>query len=261
MSITAHCLVVNEENFIWYAIKSVIDFVDKIIIFDTGSTDKTVAIIESLANEYPNKIIFEEKGQCNKKQHTELRQEMIDRTTTDWFMILDGDEVWTIRSMQEAIKTIQVNSNIDCLIAPFYLCVGDVFHRYYAKGSIEMLGKKDFFYPRFIKMKENVHWDGDYNQDVLVFADGREVFRNETTIILQNRYWHLTHLKRSALDDQDFSSYGSRKEKRRETYFILGRRIKESVPEVFNLKPGIAPLGGVQSFVNFIKLIFAHQGR
>ena len=58
--ITAHCLIKNEENFVWYAIKSVVDFVDKIIVFDTGSTDKTVELIKKLAEEYPEKIIFEE---------------------------------------------------------------------------------------------------------------------------------------------------------------------------------------------------------
>jgi glycosyltransferase involved in cell wall biosynthesis len=101
MQLTVHCLIKNEENFIFYAIKSVVDFVDKIIIFDTGSTDKTVAIVNSLVNQYPHKIIFEEKGDCNKSQHTLLRQEMIEKTKTEWFMVLDGDEIWTKRGMEE----------------------------------------------------------------------------------------------------------------------------------------------------------------
>ena len=108
-TITAHCLIKNEENFVWYAIKSVVDFVDKIIVFDTGSTDKTVELIKKLAEEYPEKIIFEEKGSCDKVRHTHLRQEMLKKTNTDWFMILDGDEVWTKRGAEEAIKIISEN--------------------------------------------------------------------------------------------------------------------------------------------------------
>jgi glycosyltransferase involved in cell wall biosynthesis len=56
MQLTVHCLIKNEENFIFYAIKSVVDFVDKIIIFDTGSTDKTVAIVNSLVNHPRRKL-------------------------------------------------------------------------------------------------------------------------------------------------------------------------------------------------------------
>lgn len=145
MRLTAHCLVKNEENFIGYAIASVIDFVDTIIVFDTGSTDKTIEIVKDLLAKHPSKIIFEEKGECDKKRHTQLRQEMIDRTRTDWFMILDGDEVWTRRAMQEAVQTIKENQDVECLLAPFYLCVGDMYHQYAKKGEIEMLGKKDFF--------------------------------------------------------------------------------------------------------------------
>lgn len=41
-TITAHVMVKNEEFFIFEAIRSVIEHVDKMIIFDTGSTDGTV---------------------------------------------------------------------------------------------------------------------------------------------------------------------------------------------------------------------------
>jgi len=46
--IVVHCLVKNEENFIWYAINSVLPFVDKIMIWDNDSTDKTIEIIKSI---------------------------------------------------------------------------------------------------------------------------------------------------------------------------------------------------------------------
>jgi glycosyltransferase involved in cell wall biosynthesis len=230
-TITAHCIVKNEENFVRYAIKSVVDFVDKIIVFNTGSTDKTVEIVQGLVKEYPDKIIFEEKGECDKKRHTELRQEMVDRTTTDWFMILDGDEVWTKRGMGEALKIINADKSVECLIAPFYLCVGDVYHKYYKDGNFEILSRKDFFFPRFIKRIRGVHWFGSYNADSLYDNDGKVFFQEKNSIFLRNRYWHLTHLKRSSKDDEEYSSYGMRKDKRRETYFILGRKINESVPE------------------------------
>ncbi len=254
MSITAHCLVKNEENFINYAIKSVINFVDHVIVFDTGSTDKTVAIIQNLAKEYPNKIIFEEKGLCDEARHTQLRQEMVERTKTDWFMILDGDEIWTERVLSEAKKVIAESAGAECLVAPFYLCVGDIYHEYYRKGKINILGKMDFHYPRFIKITPGIHWQGDYNKDTLLDKNNEEFCKAANSRFLSNKYWHATHLRRSSQDDSDYSSGGNRKVKRRLTYFIIGNKINEPLPEILQNKNGYK-MDVITSFINFIKLI------
>jgi glycosyltransferase involved in cell wall biosynthesis len=255
-SITAHCLVKNEENFIWYAIKSVVDFVDQIIVFDTGSTDKTVEIIQNLVKEYPDKIIFEEKGLADGKRHTELRQEMLNKTQTDWFMILDGDEVWTKRGMEEALGIIKNKPAIECVIATFYLCVGDIFHYTFRKGPIEILGQKDFFYPRFLKITKGIHWAGDYNMDTLMTGAGDLFCKNSNSFILQSKYWHTTHLSRSSKDDNDYSSGGNRHDKRRLTYFLIGRKINEIIPEVFEWKTAEFRMSWPVSFINFFKLLW-----
>ncbi|OGH92245.1 MAG: hypothetical protein A2534_04975 [Candidatus Magasanikbacteria bacterium RIFOXYD2_FULL_39_9] len=255
-SITAHCLVKNEENFVYYTIKSVVNFVDTIMVFDTGSTDKTVEIIKDLVKEYPNKIIFEEKGVADGKRHTELRQEMLDRTKTEWFMVLDGDEVWTKRVMEEALGVIKSKSTVEAILAPFYLCVGDIYHRTFRKGPMKMLGRQDFFYPRFIKIVNGVHWSGDYNQDTLLTGDKKVFCADNNSVILQEKYWHMTHLKRSSQDDNDYSSGGNRRIKRRLSYFIIGRKINEPAPEVFAGKEAELKMPYPISFINFFKLLF-----
>ena len=50
MSIWAHTLVKNEERFVWFAINSVIDYVDEMRVWDNGSSDSTVKIIKSIKN-------------------------------------------------------------------------------------------------------------------------------------------------------------------------------------------------------------------
>ena len=60
MKIWANTVVNNEENFIWFSVMSVIKFIDRIVIYDTGSTDNTVSIIEELKRKNPGKIIFKE---------------------------------------------------------------------------------------------------------------------------------------------------------------------------------------------------------
>jgi glycosyltransferase involved in cell wall biosynthesis len=58
-SLTSHSVVKNEEQYIGYALRSVLPFVDSALVFDTGSTDNTVAVIEEVMKEFPGKIIFE----------------------------------------------------------------------------------------------------------------------------------------------------------------------------------------------------------
>ena len=256
-SLTVHCLVKNEDRFIWYAIKSVVDFVDQVLVFDTGSTDETVEIIKELRSLYPNKILFEAKGECDKRRHTLLRQEMIERTNTSWFMILDGDEVWTRRAIREALETMRTRTNLECLIAPFYLCVGDIYHksRY---GQYVLNGKKAHATPRFFKKTTGIHWDGEYNNDAVIDGSGVKVFEKEHVAWLTDHFWHLTHLIRSSGSGEEFSSGSVRKDKRRLTYFLVGKKINEEIPEVFLIKPQpkyIQRLSFLRSFINLLKLL------
>ncbi len=255
MSITAHCLVKNEENFVGYAIRSVINYVDKIIVFDTGSTDQTVEIINKIQKEFPGKILFEEKGKCDKKRHTELRQEMIDKTSTEWFMILDGDEVWTDRALEEALEIIKANSGAECVLVPFYLCVGDIFHQTVRKGGIELFDWQGFFYPRFFKKIRGIKWAGDFNNDTNVDEENKLFFKKNTCYLIKNKYWHLTHLQRSSKDLDDYSSFGSRGVKRRSTYFLIGKKIRDKMPEVFLLDQNNYRLSFLKSVQNFFKLM------
>ena len=63
MKIWANTLVRNEERYIWFAAMSVIEHVDKILIWDTGSDDATVMIIKEIKKLYhriekDSKVIF-----------------------------------------------------------------------------------------------------------------------------------------------------------------------------------------------------------
>jgi len=253
-SITAHCLVKNEEAFVAFAVRSVIDFVDQIFIFDTGSEDRTIAIVTELQKEFPHKIIVEEKGKCSKEEHTQLRNEMVERTKTDWFMVLDGDEVWTARAMEEAKVAITSTRELECLMAPFYLCVGDVFHETILPGSVTALGRTGFFAQRFLKKTRGIHWEGKYGFDTVYDEYGTVFFTEQNTAFLQHKFWHLTHLKRSSILS-DFSSGAKRGNKLILTYFWVGKKIKEPVPEVFS--GALLRVTPVRSFVHFFGWVFS----
>lgn len=254
MSITAHCIVKNEEHFVGYALRSVLPSVEKVIVFDTGSTDATCAVIRGIAAEFPGKVVFEEKGPCGKARHTELRQEMLDRTATDWWMIVDGDEVWTKRAIDEA-RAASTGTAADCLFAPFHLCVGDIFHEYRRRGAYEVLGRRGNYALRFMRRIPGVRWDGAYGEDALKDASGSIFSTEKNSLFLKNAFWHLTHLTRSSADDLDYSSGGSRAMKRRLTYFLIGKRIAEPLPEVFSGEGRRMRISPFRSFVSFFRLI------
>ena len=258
-TLAIHCLVKNEENFIKPAIMSAIDFADKVFVFDTGSTDRTASIIKELAAAYPDKIVFEEKGECDRVRHTALRQEMIERTAADWFMILDGDEVWTKKAMIEAKSAMETaaGNGITCLVSPFYLCVGDIYHQARRRGQFDILGKLGCHTPRFIK-RDGVCWQGDYNEDTLVdTATGQALCQRENSAFLKEKFWHLTHLRRSSEDDAVYSSGNCRAAKRRETYFLIGKRICESPPEDLLGGEGARRLPLIESVINLFRLALA----
>src|SRR3989344_4882806 len=164
--ITAHCLVRNEENFIWFAINSVIDNVEKVIVWDTGSTDGTVEIIKTIKSP---KIEFEEKGKSAAKTLVQHRQEMIDKTDTDWIMILDGDEVWWDEAMQNTKYQI-LNTKYDLVVSPCYMAVGDIFHyQEEAAGRYQIHDRSGHLNIRFIRNFPGLKVTGVYPNEAFTY--------------------------------------------------------------------------------------------
>lgn len=202
-TITAHCLVKNEEVYVKAAVMSVIDYVDKIIIFDAGSTDNTIPILEKLSRNtnYKKKIHFEVKGDADKARHTKLRNEMIKLTNTDWFMVLDGDEVWP----QDQIKFVVEKDLVDAekigrnvIMCNYHLCSVDLKH-YTEKGHYGTdWGMHGQLTCRCFKIVNDLHWGGTYLEDTLYYARDKKVIVQSNVFYTTAFYWHLSKLYRSS---------------------------------------------------------------
>jgi len=131
--------IVKNESLIYYAIKSVYNYCDEILLYDTGSTDKhTLNDIKQLLEEdIEKKIIFksipvapgeelwsydtipqvieERRGLLTKGM---VRQMQIDDTKTKYFMLVDGDEVHYKSSMEYIVNKLIPNWPKD------KLCIG-----------------------------------------------------------------------------------------------------------------------------------------
>ena len=97
------CMIVkNEEKFLSNCLKSIENFVNEIIIVDTGSTDKTIEIAKS----FNSKLYYYEWDD----NFSNARNFSIEKATMDWILVLDADE--TLSIINQKIISREINSKI-----------------------------------------------------------------------------------------------------------------------------------------------------
>ncbi len=201
-SITAHTLVKNEEKYVWFSVMSVIDFVDKFFIWDTGSTDKTVEIIKAIKREYPSKVYFKEVGEVDLNKFTSIRQTMLDETNSDWFILVDGDEVWWEDSIKKVVDIInEKGDSLDSMVNSYYNIVGDIYH-YQEKeaGQYNIDDRRGHFNIRATNRKiPGLHFENPHGQLALVDENGISVQNRDKKrrTHLDISYLHFTNVYRS----------------------------------------------------------------
>lgn len=144
MRIWSHTIVKNEERWIWYAVSSVINYVERVLIWDTGSSDNTIKIVKELIKKYPGKIEFREVGNVDPDQFTSVRGRMLERTQADWFIVNDADEIWWEDSIKKVVDTINKKGrNLESIVVPVKNLVGDIFHyQEEAAGNYKLAGRR-----------------------------------------------------------------------------------------------------------------------
>lgn len=159
MRIYAHALVKNEEKWIWYSLMSIIRYVDRVLVWDTGSTDRTLEIIDEIKKRFPNKVIFKQVGDVDAERFTRVRQEMLEETDSDWFIILDGDEVWWEDSIKKVIQVVagstgRSEKDIESVVVPMIYPIGDIYHRQEeAAGQYQLAGRRGHYALRAVNRK------------------------------------------------------------------------------------------------------------
>lgn len=98
-TISACMIVKNEEAFLSQCLESIKDFVDEIIIVDTGSTDRTVEI----AKRYTDKMYFHPWEDSFSK----ARNQALSYATCDWIFQIDADEELVREDIPNVIKAVR----------------------------------------------------------------------------------------------------------------------------------------------------------
>lgn len=104
MRISCAMIVKNESRCLERCLQSVKEMVDEIVVLDTGSTDQTVQIAESLGAK-----VYHFQW-CN--DFSAARNEALSHVTGDWVLVVDADEYFTanFRPQLEAFATKYPNA-------------------------------------------------------------------------------------------------------------------------------------------------------
>lgn len=242
-TIWAHTIIRNEENFIWFAINSVIDFVDKILVYDLGTTDKTVEIIKTIRSK---KIILKKfPPNIEMITHAKYRQAMLDETKSDWVLILDGDEIWPEESIK-LLRDCTNTTNSECIVVPTYMLVGDIYHyQEELAGDYHIAGKVGHYNLRVFSSKilglhVEIHPNkAGFMREGFYDSEGKLIYerRKKVEVLEKAPYLHASHLRRSSKDAEVV-------ERAMRYKFELGVPFPKDfkLPSVFYLKrPDIVP--------------------
>ncbi|MGK7346257.1 MAG: glycosyltransferase family 2 protein [Candidatus Nitrospinota bacterium M3_3B_026] len=107
IKLSAAVITLNEEEKIGRCLES-LSFADEIVVVDSGSTDNTVRMAESIGA----RVVFHEW-----EGHIQQKNFAIDQTRGEWVLSLDADEIVSPELREEILKVLE-NPRADGYAAP-----------------------------------------------------------------------------------------------------------------------------------------------
>ncbi len=195
--ITGHTLIKNEEVWIKQALEAVLPFLDKLLVWDTGSTDATVRIIKSVQS--PN-LEFKECGPVDRDGLVRLRNEQIKLTKSDWLMLVDGDEIWPKENLEKLISAMKAaKPGTIALVNRTRNCIRDLNHYLPEnKGQYHIGPWSGHLNIRAIRNLPGLKVVGSYPNEAYML-DGKKLQDQPGRLeFVDTWYYHTTHLKRTS---------------------------------------------------------------
>ena len=168
----------NEEKMITACLESV-KWADELIIFDNGSTDRTLEI----AKKYTANI-FSYEGQ----DYAELRNLAFSKTKGDWVLYIDADERVLTTLKEEILEVMKSSRYAAYAIRRTNIILGEEVHYGPYKDDLMIrMVRKDAFKSWEGKIHEHLNFEGQlgyFGQSVLHLTH-----RNMDQIVLKSLYW------------------------------------------------------------------------
>ncbi|MDD7795328.1 tetratricopeptide repeat-containing glycosyltransferase family 2 protein [Clostridium sp. 'White wine YQ'] len=146
------CMIVkDEEEYLATCLESVKDIVDEVIVVDTGSSDRTVAI----AKNFNAKIHYYKWN----NSFSDARNESLKYATKDWILILDADEELSNDSIEVLKKLLESSLNEDTIY--FFETLS------YYGDSIDKTSISINLNPRLFKNNQGTHYEGEIHNQLI----------------------------------------------------------------------------------------------
>lgn len=194
--LTSHTIIKNEEAWIKPALEAVLADLDQLLVWDTGSTDATVQLIQSIKSD---KIFLKQCGPVNREGLVRLRNEQIKATKTDWFLLVDGDEIWPKANLSQLIQAAKkARPETLALVNRTRNCVGDLNHYLPESQGYYRIGPwSGHLNIRAIRNLTGLKVTGSYPNEAYVYQGKKLQDQPEKLEFADTWYWHTTHLKRT----------------------------------------------------------------
>jgi len=142
------CMIVkNEEEFLEKCLASVRDYVDELIVVDTGSTDNTVEI----AKRFTDKIYFHPW----ENSFSKARNRALQYATGDWVFQIDGDEELMAGSGERMRTAVREAKDADVIFVKIF-CT-------YAAGAKKSLHN----FERLFRNNGKIHYEGSVHNRIV----------------------------------------------------------------------------------------------
>ena len=142
------CMIVkNEEEFLEKCLSSIKDYVDELIIVDTGSTDSTIEI----AKRFTDKVYFHPW----ENSFSKARNQALQYATGEWVFQIDGDEELMKGSGEKLKPTIRRVKDADLILIKI--------HSPYANGRMKSVHN----FERLFRNNGKIHYEGSVHNRIV----------------------------------------------------------------------------------------------
>jgi glycosyltransferase involved in cell wall biosynthesis/Tfp pilus assembly protein PilF len=172
--ITLCVITYNEEEMLFDCLQSACNWVDQIVVADTGSTDKTVEI----AKKFGAKVIHHRWLE----DFSAARNEALEYAEGDWILVLDADE----RLVPEDGEQLRMHAQLD----DFDCGLISIHNATHAGATWEQISSglarrsDPILLPRFLRHTEDLKWEGVVHENVTTWLGNRNRTKSINTSII-----------------------------------------------------------------------------
>lgn len=179
MKLNAICIIKNEVDIILETLNNALRFCDTIYVFDNGSTDGSWELICRKAAQDPRIVIAAHTDEVYRNQFRNRVYNMFHHkfSASDWWYILDADEMLTEDPRPMLVKAMQRNKNqMRVWQAQFYFTDKDLAV-YDKEDQSELVSRRRRYYrinwrePRFFRNSPDLTWPEDISGKVPPFCN------------------------------------------------------------------------------------------